>query len=289
VNVGYAAVPQSYISQQDRALAREVNVGLLAVNQQGTELIERPRLVGAESSQTTDTIRFHARFGDSVVENLSKNHPKNALGYALALQSEDDTEQVFQRHVIESIDDGRRDAESLGLIRSNIGSSELTAWGREAVRTIVFHHESVAAALEQIEELYGKSGRFINKCPVMGAVARQTLLTYPPTQILVDEIEKLMAGGLDRPVLSQIAKSIARNRPDFALDLFVAGKNRGKVLESNGDLNLDAFDQGEVYSTHTTFQYKAMLYHTGILTERGTGKKSKIRPTDAVWELETPF
>jgi hypothetical protein len=52
-------------------------------------------------------------------------------------------------------------------------------------------------------------------------------------------------------------------------------------------VDVSAFSTGEVYSTHTTFQYKAMLYHVGLLTERGTGNKSKLDPTSDTWALET--
>lgn len=291
VNVGYAAVPRKYITEQDRALAREVNVGLLAVTASYVELLETPRLVGAGTSQTADTIRFHARVGDTAVENLTKNHPKNAIGYALAIPTAESTEEVFRKYVIDSVNDGRQDAESLGLIVHKMGESELTSLGREAVRTIAYHHGGVYPALEVIKNQYGSSERFMDTCPVMGAVARQTLLAYPPTQILINTIEELMEDGIRCPTLAQVTKAVAENHLDFALDLFVAKSDRNRVLsDEDGELvDIDAFDDGRVYSTHTTFQYKALLYHVGILTERGTGTKSEIRPDESIWALETPF
>jgi hypothetical protein len=48
------------------------------------------------------------------------------------------------------------------------------------------------------------------------------------------------------------------------------------------------FENGMVYWTHTTFQYKAMLYHAGILTTRGNDTKSELDLTSAVWALEDP-
>ena len=34
-------------------------------------------------------------------------------------------------------------------------------------------------------------------------------------------------------------------------------------------IRLEVFDQEENYHTNTLFQYKAVLYHTGLLTSRG--------------------
>lgn len=291
VNIGYAAVPQDYITELDRALAREVNIGLLAVTSRDIELLETPRLVGAGTSQIAETIRFHARFGDTAVENLTKNHPKNAIGYALAVATEGPTEDFFRKYVIDSVNDGRQDAESLGLVVHRVGKSELTSFGREAVRTIAYHHGGIESALEVIDGLYQSPRRFIDVCPVMGAVARQTLLAYPPTQILIEKIEDLMEGGVREPTLAQIAKAVAGDHSDFALDLFVATDDRSRVLsKEDGEMvDINAFDDGRVYSTHTTFQYKALLWHVGILTTKGTDTKSEIRPNKSIWALETPI
>lgn len=86
-----------------------------------------------------------------------------------------------------------------------------------------------------------------------------------------------------------MAKKVAQNRPDFALDLFVSPDNRENVLKCSKDqrqINLDSFDDGSNYSTHTTYQYKAMLYHVGLLTKRGHDKKSGLDPQTAIWALE---
>lgn len=46
------------------------------------------------------------------------------------------------------------------------------------------------------------------------------------------------------------------------------------------------FDDGTVYLTHTTYQYRAMLYHVDILTERGKDKKSELNPKESTCALE---
>jgi len=42
------------------------------------------------------------------------------------------------------------------------------------------------------------------------------------------------------------------------------------VLTPDGELREQALHDGHVYHSPTVFQLKAMLYHAGILTERGT-------------------
>lgn len=285
-NVGYAAIPQSLVSHRERTLARELNVGLLAVGQEGVELLEQPRIIGSDASSTAETVRFHARLGGVAVENLQKNHPKNALGYALAVQCDSETEATVEDYVIGAVADARRDAEALGLISRQSGERKLTGLGREAVRTMISHHGSTEQVLEEIDDLYRRPVRLVKELPVIGVVARQVLLAYPPTQVLVTTLDELAEAGNRDPTLATVAKSVAEERTDFALDLFVSSENREAVLNGSEEIDVSAFDDGTVYSTHTTYQYKAMLYHVGILTERGTDKKSELDPTESTWALE---
>ncbi|WP_435320278.1 hypothetical protein [Haloarchaeobius sp. TZWSO28] len=45
---------------------------------------------------------------------------------------------------------------------------------------------------------------------------------------------------------------------------------------------------GSVYQSGTTFQLKAMLYHAGIVTERGT-EPGSLDPETDVWALVNPI
>ena len=239
------------------------------------------------------TVRFHGSLGGIPVENFTKNHPKNALGYALAVQHDGETESIFEQRVIKSVRDARRDATALGLVSQGGAAEMLTPTGREVVRTIAYHYGGVDSALTEIETLTGSSTRFIDVLPVMGTLARQSLLAYSPTQVLVDTLRGLAQDGELAPSLATVAKAVASKRPGFALDLFVSPETESRERVLTGDetapLDIDEFDHGTVYSTHTTFQYKAMLYHCGLLTERGNDTNSELDPTEAVWALETPL
>lgn len=219
-NVGYAAIPQSLVSHRERTLARELNINLLAVGQKGVELLEQPRIVGSDTSSTAETVRFHARLGGVTVENLQKNHRKNALGHALAVQCDGESEATVEDYVIGAVADARRDAEALGLISRQGGEQKLTSLGREAVRTMIAHHGSTERVLEEIDGLYRRPVRSVDGLPVVGVVARQVLLAYPLTQVLVEILGHLAEAETREPTLATVAKSVAEERTDFTLDLF---------------------------------------------------------------------
>lgn len=287
VNVVFAVVPRSDIALQDHALARDLSVGLLLTDENSAELVEKPRLVGIGSSHTTGTICFHATLGGTAIESFTKNHPKNAVGYALALSHDDPTERLFRETVIESVNDARLDALSLGLIERRTGDENLTAMGKDTVRAASCHHGGPRRALDAIDDLTDSPRRFVDSCPVMGTLARRALLEYPPKTVLVESIEQLMISGADQPSLAQVATSVADDSLEFALDLFVASADRERAPSCLNESDpRSAFRDGSIYSTHTTLQYKAMLYHVGLLTERGTGTKSKIDPEMDTWALE---
>jgi hypothetical protein len=194
--------------------------------------------------------------------------------------------------VIQSVDDARLDATALGLVGDGFDRRQLTALGREAVRTITYHYGGTQPALKAIQEQRGRSARLIDELPVMGSVARQVLLVYPPTQVFVNTLSGLATEGHRTPSLARVAETIAQERPTVALDLFVSPGDREDVLEDSTEqrqINVEKFEDGTVYSTHTTFQYKAMLYHVGLLTSRGHDTKSELDPQSSVWALEDPM
>lgn len=226
------------------------------------------------------------------IVSFKKNHPKNALGYVLAVRADGETDSVFEQYVIKSISDARLDAAGLGFLRERSGTIRLTNTGREAVRTLRYQYGTTTAALEQIDAQSGRSARFIDVIPIMGLIIRQALLDYRPTEHLLNALDALAERGYPEPSLAQVAQTIAQHRPSFALEFFVSPDSRDDVdTGSTGDLdlNLEKFEDGSIYSTHTTFQYKAMLYHAGILATRGNDKKSDLDPNSASWALETPL
>ena len=104
----------------------------------------------------------------------------------------------------------------------------------------------------------------------MGVIARNLILDYPPTQELLTVLDKIAAEGSDSNRVDQVAKRLAERRPEFAIELFLSPDpdTRQKVIEGD-EFQIEVFDDEQNYHTNTLFQYKAVLYHTGILTSRG--------------------
>lgn len=63
----------------------------------------------------------------------------------------------------------------------------------------------------------------------------------------------------------------AVQHPTFTVELFLRGSDdvRFRVLNEEGDLQATELENGNVFHSPTVFQLKAMLYHGGILQERG--------------------
>lgn len=119
VNLGFAAVPESSVKPLHRRLASELNIGLIQISEDAkVSVVEKPRAVGASTTQSTDTIRFHARIGGDVPSKLKKNHPKNALGYALAVAADDNPDELCEKYLISITSHARLDAKALGLIET---------------------------------------------------------------------------------------------------------------------------------------------------------------------------
>jgi hypothetical protein len=292
VNLAFAAVPKRSVTQIHERLAGELNVGLLGIESDGSiELIQQPRPIGASFTPETETIRFHARIGGDLPSKLKKNQPKNPLGYALAVATAGDTDTVCERYVIGSVSDARQDAEALNLVTTQSGKPELTSTGTDAVRTLSYCYDGIHGALQTVDQLYGSPNRLITEEPPMGIVARNAVLQYPPTRILIETLTQLSQDGIDSPQVDQVATRLAENHPDIAVDLFL-NVDPGERLESHssGEIEPAVFDAEENYHTHTLFQYKAVLFHTGILTTKGLDSTDDLdfsrELPEQTWELE---
>jgi hypothetical protein len=292
VNLSFAAVPKQSVEQIHERLAGELNIGLLGIaSDESTELIQQPRPVGASFTPETETIRFHARIGGDLPSKLKKNHPKNPLGYALAVATGDDTDTVCEQYVIESTDDARQDAEAFGLVTTRSGKPELTSDGVDAVHTLSYCYDGTQGALQTVHQLYRSPSRLIEEEPSLGIVARNTILQYPPTRILIETLTKLNQDGISSPQVNLVATRLAENHPKVAADLFLnVDPEEYLKSQSSGEIETAVFDAEEKYHTHTLYQYKTVLFHTGILTTKGLDSTDNLdfsrELPEQTWELE---
>jgi hypothetical protein len=97
-NAAYVAAPEPAVSGSARTLARELNVGVLAVSESGTvEPVERPRVVGNRTTTETTAIRFQASAQGVAEKSFGLNHPKNYLAVPLAVHHPENTADVIER------------------------------------------------------------------------------------------------------------------------------------------------------------------------------------------------
>ncbi|WP_332900069.1 hypothetical protein [Haladaptatus sp. CMSO5] len=292
-NAAYLAAPADAITQTDATLARELNVGILSVSLDGAvEPTVVPRLVGHRGSEATDAIRFQASSQGVDDKSFGLNHPKNYLGYALAFalgENQNEVEQTLSRYVVRETNSARRGALFLGLVDDDLGRETLTPLGHEVVRFAQETCGSVEAALERFEHWKGTQSRFYTDAPRWGQLARRVVFAYPATQLLVTELQQLHEWNTPEPTLIDLVTTLYEQHPTFTVELFIRGtaSARSAVLNEDGELVREALTDGNVYHSPTVFQLKAMLYHVGLLAERGK-EPNRLDPETDSWALRTP-
>lgn len=288
VNLGYVAAPIRSVTETARSLARDLNVGIVGVSDaDAAELVEPARVTGAgEFSTGVDAIRFRASTHRLTEGSFPVNHPKNFVGYALALAADAETEAVYSEHVIDLPDAGRRGAILLGLVDDRTDGEYLTHLGAEVVRFARDQHGSVEAALEQFVEWKRKSKRFPEYAPRWAQLARAVTMQYEPTRLVVDALEQLHATGRAPATLPEVAKQACRLDKPLAVEVFFTEGRRGDVLDRDGALREHALDDPTVYKSGVHFQFKAQLFHVGLLTKGGKDDAEKVLVDE--WELEQP-
>jgi hypothetical protein len=268
-----------------------LNVGVLGVQPAGTvDPLEVPRVVGNNTSDDATAIRFQATAQGVADRSFGLNHPKNYLAYPLAVYHHDDTDAVLADRVVGAVDDARRGARFLGLVEERPHREALTPLGEEVVRFALGRYGSTGDALACFEDWQGSRKRFVDVAPEWGLLARRVVWEYPATKLLVEELQTMHDDGITEPTLPEFVEWLHIHHPTFAVELFVRGADdaRSRVLEADGELQVAELEDGTVYHSPTVFQLKAMLYHAGILTERGA-EPHRLDPTEDVWALTEPL
>ncbi|QCC50978.1 hypothetical protein [Halapricum salinum] len=290
-NVAFVSAPETAITATDRTLARQLNVGVLGVTDHGNiEVLERPRIVGNRTADEATAIRFQASAQGVADQNFSLNHPKNYLAVPLAVYHDRDARTLIDEHVVSAVEGAFRGASFLGLVDERGAGYCLTSLGQEVVRFALREYPSVSAALAAFEQWQGSPKRFLDVAPRWGQLTRQVVFDYPATELLVTELQTMHDDGLPAPSLVDLVQWLHAQHPTFTVELFLRGDDdvRQRALTADGELRPEILQSGAAYHSPTVFQLKAMLYHAGILTERGS-EPSNLDPAADEWALCEPL
>lgn len=290
-NAVYAAVPVDAVSPSARTLARELNVGVLGVDVDGSVTpLEVPRVVGNRTSDEASAIRFQATAQGVADKSFGLNHPKNYLAYPLASYHAEATAAVLADRVVRETASARAGAAFLGLVTEQPGGVRLTPLGEEVVRFALDRYGSVDAALDCFEAWKGSRTRFVDDAPAWGVLARRVVWAYPATQLLVEELQTMHDDGHEDPSLVDLVEWLHAQHPTFTVELFFRGTRdaRCRVLDADGGLRVAELRDGNVYHAPTVFQLKAILYHAGVLADRGK-EPHRLEPVEDSWRLREPL
>jgi hypothetical protein len=288
-NVVYVALPDRYVSRSVCTQARELNVGVLAVDPAGAvRTAVRPRLVGSQNTDAERLLRFQASEQGLAEKSFGLNHPKNYLGYTLALAHPKDTQAVTEERVVGAVSDAETGARFLGLVERTPTSEGLqhTSLGREVLRFAREREGSLEDAFDRFDDWRRRRTCFYDLAPLWGELTRRILWDYPLTELLVEQLQRLNQSSSGPATLPDFVTHLYQTHPEVTTELFFKSdhETRQRVFAEENELRQSVLQDSTIYHSPTVFQLKAMLYHAGILTERGA-EPSRLTPEEDVWSL----
>lgn len=213
---------------------------------------------------------------DDAVANLYFTHPKNYVGVPLAVAADGDTGALVVRQLVEMAGRAKQGAQALGLLDL---AGDLTPWGERVVTTADRLHGGPRKGLAALATLSGSSARFVNRYPGWKSTVHSLVRAYDPATPVLATLSR--SGGLSLPAL------VTRLYNDYSDS--VAGTFLREELVTEGPLLADVeLTDPAVYRGHAVFQFKSLLFHCGVLTERGADT-SRLHPPEDRWELASAF
>jgi len=166
----------------------------------------------------------------------------------------------------------------------------LTSLGEEVVRFALDRYGSADVALAEFENWQRSRKRFYDLAPEWGLLTRRVLWEYPATKLIVEELQALHEDGEPAPSLVGFVRRLHRFHPTFTVELFLRGTD--DVRSRRSTLTVNCRSANSATATCTTHrlssELKAMLYHAGVLTERGS-EPNKLDPETDTWALREPL
>ncbi len=203
---------------------------------------------------------------------LQTNHAKNYAVVPLAVASSRDTTATLFEVAGGEAQAARDGAQLLGLLNG----TALTPAGRALRDAVIDAHGCIESGLTVFEDLYGRQTRLIDACPAVAKPLWEGITTHPALAAL---LEILSSHG---PVQLPALYSACRYSQVGVLQAALIAPSTPPPADA-GDPTETAF-----YASGTISHLKSVLYHAGVLTERGKTTDSHD-PCSDMWALEPAF
>lgn len=239
-----------------------------------TQTIPHPQSTDPDSESGTSNTSTN-------IQQFKLNHPKNYLAVPLAEVAEEDTEFLIREYAVNLPKRARRGAEETNLITP---AGDLTSLGEATIVAACRIHGSAQEALEAFGTLHGSPKRFIKAFPDWQRIATRIAFQYDTTSQLVTFLRE--QGPLH---LYELTWLLWKYDPLIAESVFLhpGMTDSYRIAEETRPSSTHLTDPS-MYRSECTFQYKAFLYHCGILSTRGD-YTSRLNPTKDTWALSTKF
>ena len=158
-----------------------------------------------------------------------------------------------------------RGAQKLGIARMNGKEARLTTAG-EAVQDIL------DTTVEEWADVHAAAKRapLADHTPQAAAVLRILLMRSPMARLVVAGLRKHHDG---RASLSQLAHACSTLDYGHAMVLFFIPERLEPITNNRGRIEWDRL-QAEHYRPTTSYQYKSILKHAGVIEDTGLGGSS---------------
>lgn len=208
------------------------------------------------------------------ISGFSFNHPKNYFGVPIAIAEQNDTDRNIASDLVSMPKRAKRGAADLGLISDD--GEELTPVGAEFVANISLH-STYRDELHRLSQLKGSTARFIEQMPRFWYKTVKTALKrWAVAGSVVTTLESL--GSV---CLAEYVQALLDNNHSLA-NIFLSNR----TVQDRTKMQSTYLHDPQAYRGKAVYQLKNILYHCGILTERGSDTSS-LAPLQDTWELES--
>jgi len=213
---------------------------------------------------------------DTEAHQFDLSHPKNYIGVPLAIASDEPVEIAVPQNLVKMAGEAAYGAEALGLITRD---KQLTTAGESVVENLT-ETQTVQTAFNEIAD--STRSRLIDAIQSPTAV-QQPIARYPPSaaiiQILSTEGE-LTLEELTIHALQNNYKILIAYLLSTAPTTFKAFSDDSSKSTTDNRTQTTVED----YTATATYQFKSILFHTGILTTPGSDTTS-LDPHNDIWAL----